>query len=206
MTKHAKEKGAKASLQVAPYYNKPTQEGFYQHFKKIADEVDLPMIIYNIPGRSGKNIETSTIKRLAAHKNVVAVKEASGSLPQMMDVVDQCGNNLNVLSGDDNLTLPLISIGGKGVISVASNIVPDKMKAMVDEALIGEMDNARKKHYELMPLFKAEFLETNPIPIKAACARLGMCEEIYRLPMCYMEDSNKEKLFKVMDDMGIKKE
>lgn len=203
MTSRAKDLGAEASLQVAPYYNKPTQEGFYRHFTTIADEVDLPMIVYNIPGRTGKNIETDTIVRLAKHPNIIGVKEASGSLPQMMDVIDKTPDDFIVLSGDDNLTLPLMAAGGKGVISVASNIVPDRMSAMVKAGLDGDFEKMRKLHYELLPLFKVEFIETNPIPIKTALAMKGMIKEIFRLPMCEMGAGNKKKLKTVLKELDI---
>ena len=203
LTRHALESGADASLQVAPYYNKPTQEGFYRHFKKIADEIDIPLIVYNIPGRTGANIETATLMRLAHHKNIQCVKEASGSLPQMMDVIAQKPNNFTVLSGDDNLTLPLIALGGKGVISVAGNLIPKEMSKFVKTALEGNYEEARKIHYRLMPLFKALFIETNPIPIKSAMTIKGFCKEIYRLPLCEPQIQNKEKLRKVMESMEI---
>jgi 4-hydroxy-tetrahydrodipicolinate synthase len=203
MTTRAKELGADASLQVAPYYNKPTQEGFYRHYKKIADEVDLPIIVYNIPGRSGKNIETDTIVRLSSHPNIIGVKEASGSLPQMMDVINGTPDDFVVLSGDDGLTLPLMAAGGKGVISVASNIVPDRMSAMVKAGLKEDFEKMRKLHYELLPLFKVEFIETNPIPIKTALAMKGMIKEIFRLPMCEMYPENKKKLKSVLEDLNI---
>lgn len=203
MTTRAKELGVNASLQVAPYYNKPTQEGFYRHYKKIADEVDLPLIVYNIPGRSGKNIETDTIARLSEHPNIIGVKEASGSLPQMMDVINRTPDDFIVLSGDDNLTLPLMAVGGKGVISVASNIIPDRMSALVKTGLSGNFDKMRKLHYELMPFFKVEFIETNPIPIKTALAMKGMIKEIFRLPMCEMYPENKKKLKSVLKELKI---
>jgi 4-hydroxy-tetrahydrodipicolinate synthase len=203
MTSRAKELGADASLQVAPYYNKPTQEGFYRHFKTIADEVDLPIIIYNIPGRTGKNIETDTIVKLAKHPNIIGVKEASGSLPQMMDVIYRTPDYFVVLSGDDNLTLPLIAVGGDGVISVASNVVPDRMSAMVTAGLNGNFEKMRKLHYELLPLFKVEFIETNPIPIKTALAMKGMIKEVFRLPMCEMGAENKKKLKEVLKELNI---
>lgn len=203
MTARAKELGVNASLQVAPYYNKPTQEGFYRHYKKIADEVDLPLIVYNIPGRSGKNIETDTIVRLSEHPNIIGVKEASGSLPQMMDVINRTPDDFIVLSGDDNLTLPLMAVGGKGVISVASNIIPDRMSAMVKAGLNGDFEKMRKMHYELMPFFRVEFIETNPIPIKTALAMKGMIKEVFRLPMCEMYPENKKKLKSVLEDLNI---
>ncbi|MEK6809010.1 MAG: 4-hydroxy-tetrahydrodipicolinate synthase [Nanoarchaeota archaeon] len=203
LTMHAKESGANASLQVVPYYNKPTQEGFYRHFKKIADEIDLPMIIYNIPGRTGANIETSTLMRLANHKNIIGLKEASGSLPQMMDVLAQKPENFCVLSGDDNLTLPLISVGGVGVISVVSNLIPKEMSEFVHYSLDGDLEKARNLHYKLLPLFKAIFIETNPIPIKSAMAMRGLCKEVYRLPLCEMQTQNREKLRMVLEELEI---
>jgi 4-hydroxy-tetrahydrodipicolinate synthase len=203
MTEKAKEIGATASLQVAPYYNKPTGEGFFRHFTAIADAVDLPMVVYNIPGRSGKNIENPIMLRLAKHKNIVAVKEASGSIPQMMDLIAKKPQNFNVLSGDDNLTYPLMALGGTGVISVASNIVPDRMKALTRAALNGEWDKARKAHYDLLPLFKGIFLETNPIPIKAAMAMKGFVEEVYRLPMCPMSEEHKKALTAILKELKI---
>lgn len=203
LTMHAKESGADASLQVAPYYNKPTQEGFYRHFKKIADEIDLPMIIYNIPGRTSANIETATLMRLANHKNIIGVKEASGSLPQMMDVLAQKPENFCVLSGDDNLTLPLISVGGVGVISVVGNLIPKEMSEFVHYSLDGDLEKARNLHYKLLPLFKAIFIETNPIPIKSAMAMRGLCKEVYRLPLCEMQTQNKEKLRMVLGELEI---
>lgn len=203
MTEKAKQIGATASLQVAPYYNKPTGEGFFRHFSAIADEVDLPMVVYNIPGRAGKNIENPVMLKLAQHKNIVAVKEASGNISQMMDLIANKPKDFNVLSGDDNLTYPLMALGGKGVISVASNAVPDRMKDLTHTALKGDWDRARKLHYELLPLFKAIFLETNPIPIKATMALIGYVEEVYRLPMCPMSAENRKALIEVLKQLKI---
>jgi 4-hydroxy-tetrahydrodipicolinate synthase len=203
LTKRAGDCGADASLQVAPYYNKPTQEGFYQHFMKIADNVDIPIIIYNIPGRTGKNIENSTMLRLAQHPNILGVKEASGNINQMMDLIAKKPQSFVVLSGDDNLTFPLMILGGRGVVSVASNLVPDRMAAFVGAALKGNVEEARKFHYELLPLFKALFIETNPIPVKAACALKGMVKEVYRLPLCPMAKENKEKLISVLREYKL---
>ncbi|MBA7519468.1 4-hydroxy-tetrahydrodipicolinate synthase [subsurface metagenome] len=191
LTERAKEVGATASLQVAPYYNKPTQEGFYRHFTAIADAVDLPIIVYNIPGRSGKNIENSTMLKLAGHKNIVAVKEASGNIGQIMDLIAKKPDDFVVLSGDDNLVFPLMALGGKGVISVAGNLVPRRMSDFVGAALKGDWDRARELHYQLLPLFKAIFIETNPIPIKAALAWQGMIKETYRLPMSSAADKSR---------------
>lgn len=198
LTKRAKDLGVTASLQVAPYYNKPTQEGFYRHFIEIAERVDIPVIVYNIPSRSGKNIENSTTLRLAEHPNIIGVKEASGDISQMMDLILKKPESFIVLSGDDNFTYPLMALGGNGVISVASNIIPDRMVAFCDAALKGDYATARKLHYELLPLFKAMFIETNPIPVKATLALKGMIKEVYRLPMCPMLKENKEKLITVL--------
>jgi 4-hydroxy-tetrahydrodipicolinate synthase len=203
MTEKAKQIGATASLQVAPYYNKPTGEGFFRHFSAIADAVDLPMVVYNIPGRAGKNIENPVMLKLAQHKNIVAVKEASGNISQMMDLIAKKPKDFDVLSGDDNLTYPLMALGGKGVISVASNAVPDRMKDLTHTALKGDWDRARKLHYELLPLFKAIFLETNPIPIKATMAMKGYVEEVYRLPMCPMSGENKKTLTDILKQLKI---
>ncbi|OHB21984.1 MAG: 4-hydroxy-tetrahydrodipicolinate synthase [Parcubacteria group bacterium RIFCSPLOWO2_01_FULL_48_18] len=190
----AKEDGADALLLVSPYYNKPTQKGLYEHFKKIADSVDLPQIIYNIKGRTAVNVETDTLMKLAEHKNIVAVKEASGDISQMMDVLMRAPKDFTVISGDDNITFPLMCLGGKGVISVVSNIVPADVIVMVNAVLRGDFDEARKKHFELLPLMKACFIETNPIPIKTMLAMQGKIKESFRLPMCAMEAGNKEKL------------
>ena len=203
LTEKARQAGATASLQVAPYYNKPTQEGFYRHFTAVADVVDIPVIVYNIPGRSGKNIENSTMLKLAEHKNIIAVKEASGNITQIMDLISKKPGSFTVLSGDDNLAFPILALGGKGVISVASNIVPDRMNEFVQSALDGNWDKARKMHYELLPLFRAIFIETNPIPIKASLAMKGMIKENYRLPMCRMSKEHRGALAKVLEELAI---
>lgn len=203
MTRRAKAIGASASLQVTPYYNKPMQEGLYRHFTAIADAVDLPMIVYNIPGRTSRNIETPTLRRMAEHPNIVAVKEASGSIPQMMDVLEQLPSDFDVLSGDDNLTFPLIMLGGRGVISVASNLVPGRVSKMVDAALKGEIAEARKMHYELLPLCRAAFIETNPGPIKYMMHKAGYCEEAYRLPLSPLSEEAKAAVDKVLASYGI---
>jgi 4-hydroxy-tetrahydrodipicolinate synthase len=203
LTRHAHESGADYSLQVAPYYNKPTQKGFYEHFMTIADAVDIPLIIYNIPGRTGKNIETDTLLRMAEHKNIVGVKEASGSISQIMDVISQRPEGFTVLSGDDNITFPVIALGGDGVISVASNIAPKQVSEMINDALKGNWGEARRQHYHLLPFFKALFLETNPIPIKTALAMKGMVQEVFRSPLCVMEPKNREQLRTVLESLNI---
>lgn len=203
MTKAAKENGAQASLQVAPYYNKPSNEGFYRHFTAIAEAVDLPLIVYNIPGRTGKNIENSVMLRLAEHPNIVGVKEASGSIPQVMDLISRKPNDFAVLSGDDNMCLPIVILGGSGVISVASNIIPSEMERLVAVALSGDAASARSLHYRLLPLFQALFIETNPIPIKYAMHLKGLMEERYRLPMFPMDEEKKDRLRRVLETLEI---
>lgn len=203
MTGQAKELGAAASLQVAPYYNKPSQEGFYQHFTTIADQVDLPIVVYNIPGRTGKNIETETLRRMAEHPNIVAVKEASGSIPQMMDVLATLPDSFDVLSGDDNLAFSLTALGGRGVISVASNLIPARVVKMIDQCMRGELEHARKEHFDLLPLFKALFIDTNPIPIKYMMHRAGFCTEQYRLPMVPLSAKDRAAVDVILKRYGI---
>jgi 4-hydroxy-tetrahydrodipicolinate synthase len=198
----AKKVGADATLQVCPYYNKPTQEGFYQHFKAIADEVDLPMVLYNIPGRCGAGLTPETVARLAEIDNVVAIKEATGSLDQASEIAMRC--DITIISGDDSLTLPLASIGAKGVISVVANIVPADVKALTDLILEGDLVSARQWHRKLFALSKNMLtLATNPIPIKAAMAMLDMCSEELRLPLTPLEDSKKDSLRKTLKDYGL---
>jgi len=165
MSKEAQDLGADGLLVVAPYYNKPTQEGLYLHFKAISESVDIPIIIYNIPGRTGVNIEVQTFVRLSQFDNIVAVKEASGNIAQVMDIIEALGNRLTVLSGNDNLTLPIMALGGKGVVSVISNLLPRPLVELIESALKGDFQRAKELHYRLLPLFKAAFIETNPILI-----------------------------------------
>jgi len=201
-TEYSKKVGADATLQVGPYYNKPTQEGFYQHFKTIAEEVDLPMVLYNIPGRCGAVMTPETIARLAEIENIVAVKEATGSLDQASEIATRC--DITIISGDDSLTLPLASVGGKGVISVVANIVPADVKAMTDLILEGDLVSARQWHKKLFTLCKSMLtLATNPIPIKAAMAMLNMCSEELRLPMTTLEEDKKEILKQTLQDYGL---
>jgi 4-hydroxy-tetrahydrodipicolinate synthase len=203
MTAFAKKVGADGSLQVCPYYNKPTQEGFYQHFKAIADQVGLPMVLYNIPGRcGGKGLMPETIERLAEIENIVAVKEATGSLDQASEIASRC--DLTILSGDDSLTLPIASVGGKGVISVVANIIPADVKAMTDLILQGDFVSARRWHRKLFGLSKSLLsMATNPIPIKAAMAMLDMASEELRLPMTALDDSKKNTLRQILADYGL---
>jgi 4-hydroxy-tetrahydrodipicolinate synthase len=204
LSKHARRSGADALLLVTPYYNKPTQEGMYRHFREIAESVSIPSIIYNIKGRTGVNLETDTLVRLMTDcTNIVGVKEASGDLNQMKDVIARKTKEFSVLSGDDNMTLPLIKAGGDGVISVASNIIPDRMARLVKLALEGKMAEAEAVEKELAPLFGVEFVETNPIPIKYMLSLKGMCNEVYRLPICELRPPSKEKVQAVMKQMGL---
>jgi len=206
MTAFAKKAGVDGVLLVSPYYNKPTQKGLYLHFKKVAEEIDIPVMLYNIQSRTAVNIEPETIAKLHTEcKNIVAVKEASGSLEQMTKILNLCPN-IDMLSGDDALTLPLMSIGGKGVVSVVANIIPKEVAEMVGAYLNGNIEKARKLHYKMFLLIKAMFIETNPIPVKTAMGILGMCGSDMRLPMCAMDEKNKEKLAKAMMDYGLKKE
>ena len=202
LTAFAKKIGADATLQVGPYYNKPTQEGFYQHFKAIAEEVDLPVVLYNIPGRCGAGMTPNTIARLSEVENIVAIKEATGSLDQASEIAILC--DITIISGDDSLTLPLASVGGKGVISVAANIVPADVKAMTDLILENDLVSARQWHNKLFNLCKNMLtLATNPIPIKAAMAMLNMVSEELRLPMTQLEESKRAVLRQTLKDYGL---
>ena len=205
LTKHAKEAGVNGVLLVNPYYNKPTQKGLYLHFKAIADAVDIPCVVYNIKGRTAVNVETPTLVKLMNDcENIVAVKEASGDIEQMKDVIANKKEGFSVLSGDDGITMDLVEAGGDGVVSVASNIAPAKMVEMVHTALDGNMDQARAMEKELAELFRVEFVETNPIPIKTGASMMGFCEEVFRLPMCQFEkEENREDLKKVMEKLSL---
>ena len=205
LTKDAKEAGADGALLISPYYNKPTQRGLYLHFKAVAEAVDLPLVLYNIQSRTAVNIEPETFAQLAAVKNIVAVKESSGNLEQMSRILELTHGKLALLSGDDGLTLPVLAIGGTGVISVVANLVPKDVAAMVDAALAGRQDEALQWHRRLLPLTKALFLETNPIPVKTAMGILGMIKPELRLPLCEMSEQNEEKLHKALQAYGLLK-
>lgn len=195
LTKHAKKAGADATLHVSPYYNRPTQKGLYLHFKAIAEAVDLPIVLYNIASRTGVNIEPETIAKLAKDcKNIVGVKEASGSLEQMARIKALCGPDFDLISGDDGLTLPVLSIGGTGIISVVANIVPRDTADLVNAFQEGDIKKAQALHYKLLPLIKAMFIETNPIPVKTAMGLMKLCNPSLRLPMCEMSEENLSKL------------
>jgi 4-hydroxy-tetrahydrodipicolinate synthase len=191
------------SLSVVPYYNKPTQEGLYRHYKAIAEAVELPLVLYNIPGRTGVNMLPATIARLAAIKTIVGVKEGSGSVQQASDIVQMCGDRLAVLAGDDALTLPMMAVGGKGVITVTANLVPAEMAALVKAFAQGKVEEARRIHFQLSPLFAALFYETNPIPVKEALGMMGRIDPELRLPLCPMAQENRDKLIRVLKDAGL---
>ncbi|MEK6665889.1 MAG: 4-hydroxy-tetrahydrodipicolinate synthase [candidate division NC10 bacterium] len=205
LTAHARKAGAAGALIVNPYYNKPTQEGLYRHFKAIAEAVDIPILVYNIQSRTAVNVETDTLARLAKIPNIVGVKEASGSLDQMTQVILACGPDFTVLSGDDNLTLPLMAVGGRGVVSVVANIVPRETAEMTHAALEGDWKRARDLFHRLFPLCRAMFIETNPIPVKEAMAMLGMIAPEFRLPLCRLADANRERLKTVLQQFGLLK-
>ena len=194
LTRSAKASGVDATLQVAPYYNKPTQEGIFRHYKKIAEEVDLPQIVYNIPARTGRNIEVGTMIRLAGLSNIVAVKEASGSISQIMEVIEKTPDDFAVLSGDDAITLPLMAAGGTGLISVTSNLYPGLMGDLVEFGLKDDFEGMRELNKKLMPMFRMMGIEQNPLPIKAALAIKGYIKEVYRLPLCELRPENRKIL------------
>ncbi|OVE74975.1 4-hydroxy-tetrahydrodipicolinate synthase [bacterium E08(2017)] len=200
LTEKALEAGADATLQVTPYYNKPNQEGLYRHFSAVAD-LGLPVVLYNVPGRASREIAVDTIARLADHPNVTAVKEAGGSVDRVSAILDVC--DITVLSGDDSLTLPMMSVGAKGVISVASNVAPAQMVELTHSALEGNWDKALEIHKKYYRLFCDLFVDTNPIPVKAAMAMMGQIEETYRLPLCELSDANRATLKKTMQACGL---
>jgi len=203
LTRAAKEAGADAALLISPYYNKPTQEGIYRHYRAIAEATRFPLIVYNIPGRTGSKIEATTVARLAELDEVIGLKEATGSLDECQEVLRLCGERLQVFSGDDALTLPIMAVGGAGVISVTSNVLPRKAAECTTAFLEGNLTRARSLHYEMLPLMRALFLETNPIPVKAAMSMLGHCADELRLPLLPMTDGPRQKLRAVMKEMGL---
>lgn len=203
ITKMAKKLGADAALLVSPYYNKPTQEGLYRHYKAVAEAVKMPIILYNVPGRTAVNILPPTVARLADVKNIVAIKEATGDMKQVSEVIRLCGDRITVISGDDFTTFPLLALGGKGVISVTANVAPREVSDMCRLWKEGKHDKAKALHYRLEPLNQAMFIETNPIPAKTALALMGKIREEFRLPLCEMSEANKEKLRKTIKDFGL---
>jgi 4-hydroxy-tetrahydrodipicolinate synthase len=203
ITKEAKKAGADGALLVAPYYNKPTQEGLYRHYRKVAEAVKMPIVLYNVPGRTAVNILPATVARLAEIEHIVAIKEATGDMKQVSEVIRLCGNRINVLSGDDFTTLPLLALGGKGVISVSANIAPKLVSDMCAFWETGRYDEARAIHFQLEPLNAAMFIETNPIPVKTALALMGKIKEEFRLPLCEMAPANRDKLKKILQGMKL---
>lgn len=203
LTRHAARAGADAALLITPYYNKPNDKGMYEHFKKIAENCDIPIVLYNVPKRTGIDLKPELVAKLSKIKNIVAIKEASGSLSQQSQIIEQTrGSDFVLLSGDDDLTLPTIALGGQGVVSVVANVAPRKTVAMVDAALKGDVEKARELHYELAPLVRAMFLETNPIPVKTAHKYLGLANGPLRLPLGEMAQANEAKLKEIVERLG----
>ncbi len=203
LSQKAEELGADGILSVGPYYNKPTQEGFYQHFKAIAESVEIPILLYNVPGRTGSNMETKTVVRLAKIPNIFGMKEASASIPQMMDLIRSKPDDFRVYSGDDAFTLPLVACGGDGIVSVAANEIPKQMKQLTEAALQGDYTKACAIHYRYLPLMNANFTESNPIPVKCALAMMGLIQENYRLPMIPISDENRKKLQTILKELEL---
>jgi 4-hydroxy-tetrahydrodipicolinate synthase len=203
ITGHAKELGADGALLVTPYYNKPSQEGLFLHYQAIADAVALPQVLYNVPGRTAVNLLPETVARLANHPNIVAIKEATGSLQQACEILALCGENIAVLSGDDFVTLPMLACGAKGVISVAANIMPKEVAALVHAFFAGKLDEARRLHLYLLKICNALFIETNPVPVKTGVSLMGKCSDEVRLPLAPLAGANRAKLCAVMSHYGL---
>lgn len=203
LTKNARRSGADAALLITPYYNKPTQQGLYEHYRKVAEEVDIPIVLYNVPGRTGVNMLPETVARLSEIKNIIGIKEATGDLKQVSDVIEFSRKGFLVLSGDDFTTLPMLEIGGRGVISVTSNIAPGDVSSMIRHFLAGEREEARRLHFKLQPLHRMMFVETNPIPVKTALSLMGLAEEEFRLPLVKMGEANRGKLMNSMKAYGL---
>ncbi len=202
-TRHAKQAGADGALLITPYYNKPTQNGLYRHYEAVARAVDLPLILYNIPGRTGVNMTPATVARIAALPTVAGIKEGGGSLGQVSEIMRHCGERFTLLSGDDALTLPMMALGAKGVITVTANVAPRAMADLVNAALAGNFADARAVHFTLAPLFEALFYETNPIPVKAALSMMNKIEPELRLPLTPLSSDNQERLRQVMQHTGL---
>lgn len=203
LTQLAKDTGVDGCLLVTPYYNKPTQEGLYQHYKAIAEAVAIPQVLYNVPGRTGVNLMPETVARLAPIKNIVAIKEATGSLQQGSEVLALCGDQIDVLSGDDFVTYPLMACGAKGVISVLANIMPKAVADLTDAFFAGDLETARKLHLDTLKISNAMFIESNPIPVKTALGLMGKCSDELRLPLCPISAANKEKLIAIMKEYKL---
>lgn len=203
LTKEAERSGADGALMISPYYNRPTQEGIYQHYKKVAAEVGIPLIVYNIPGRTGSKIDAETLARLAEIKNIAGVKEATGSVDQAIDVIRLCGDRLAVFSGEDSLIYSLMSLGGKGVISTVANVAPRETAELADACLAGKWDDGRRLQFHLIPLIRSLFIETNPIPVKTALSLMGKCSGELRLPLTPMAGNNLKILQSALRDFGL---
>jgi len=203
MSGHAKKLGADGCLLVTPYYNKPTQEGLYRHYTAIAEAVAIPQILYNVPGRTGVNLLPETVARLSVHKNIVAIKEATGSLQQASEILDLCGDKIDVLSGDDFITFPMMACGAKGVISVVANIMPKEVASLVDAFFAGNMEEARRLHLKLLKISNAMFIESNPVPVKTAIGLMGKASDEVRLPLAPLSEGNKAKLTAIMKEYKL---
>ncbi|QVW35437.1 4-hydroxy-tetrahydrodipicolinate synthase [Geobacter sulfurreducens] len=203
LSRKAKEAGADGVLLVTPYYNKPTQEGLVRHYTAIADAVAIPQILYNVPGRTGVNMLPETVARLAPHKNIVAIKEATGSLQQASEILALCGDQIDVLSGDDFITFPMMACGAKGVISVLANIMPKAVADLTDAFFAGDLETARRLHLNTLKISNAMFIESNPIPVKTALGLMGKCSDEVRLPLCPMSEGNKAKLAAIMKEYKL---
>jgi 4-hydroxy-tetrahydrodipicolinate synthase len=203
LTREAKEIGVSGVLLVTPYYNKPTQEGLYRHYTAIADAVEIPQILYNVPGRTGVNLLPETVARLAPHRNIVAIKEATGSLQQASEIMALCGDQIDVLSGDDFITFPMMACGAKGVISVLANIMPKEVGDLTDAFFAGDLEKARQLHLKTLKIGNAMFIESNPIPVKTALGLMGKCSDEVRLPLCEMSAGNKAKLAAIMKEYNL---
>jgi 4-hydroxy-tetrahydrodipicolinate synthase len=203
LTAAAREMGADGALLLSPYYNKPTQEGIFRHYKTIASAVDLPLLVYNIPGRTASNVAPETFARLCEIRNIVGIKEASGSMDQISDIRRLCGDRLTILSGDDGLTVPIMALGGKGVIATTSNVMPREMHDLAAAGLAGDFARAREIHYKMMPVMRALFIETNPIPLKQALAFMGRCANELRMPLCPMSAPAADKLRAAMKELKL---
>lgn len=203
MSEHAKQLGADGCLLVTPYYNKPTQEGLFRHYSAVADTVAIPQILYNVPGRTGVNLLPETVARLSTHKNIVAIKEATGSLQQASEILALCGENIDVLSGDDFITFPMMACGAKGVISVLANIMPKAVGDLTDAFFAGDLAKARELHLHTLKIGNAMFIESNPIPVKTALGLMGKCSDEVRLPLCPMGEANKAKLAAIMKEYKL---
>lgn len=203
LTREAEKSGADGALMISPYYNRPTQEGIYQHYKKVAESVAIPLIVYNIPGRTGSKIEPETLARLSEIKNVAGVKEATGSVDQAIDVIRLCGDRLAVYSGEDSLTFSLMALGGKGVISTVANVAPKEMAQLTEACLKGNWEKGREHQFKLIPLIRSLFIETNPIPVKTALSLMGKCAGDLRLPLTPMSEGALKKLKQTMTDFGL---